>query len=64
MNFLQKEIKMHEDEKRKRRHKLFCDKRRFRSTKTDKVRCGIKGCRNEAVTLRGSVPDCGQHNSN
>lgn len=62
MNFLQKEKRKHEDKKIKRRQELFCHKRQFRSRRSEKLRCGIKGCRNEAVMLRGSIPNCGQHN--
>lgn len=61
MNFEQEERLAHKARKIKKRQELFSAKRPFRSTKAGKVRCGTKGCRNEAITLKGKVPDCGQH---
>jgi hypothetical protein len=61
MNFLEKERKAYESKKIKRRHKFFTAKRPYRSGIPAKIRCGIRGCRNEAVSLRGQIPNCGQH---
>lgn len=61
MNFLDKEKEAHKKEKAKRRHKFFHKKRPHTSKKSAKARCGIKGCTNEATTLKGKIPDCGNH---
>lgn len=59
--FEEERRRVHKAGKTERRQKLFCDKRLFRGRKAAKMRCGIKGCRNEGVTLKGKIPVCGQH---
>jgi hypothetical protein len=43
------------------RRRRFAAKRPFVISKAQKVRCGIKGCLEEAVTLKGKIPICSRH---
>jgi hypothetical protein len=43
------------------RRRMFAAKRPFVTSKSEKVRCGIKGCLEEAITLKGKVPVCSRH---
>jgi|GEM_PF-5104589 hypothetical protein len=47
--------------KEKRRRKIFSEKRTFVKSKSQKVLCGFKGCREEAITLKGRIPVCTRH---
>lgn len=61
MNSKREDEIIRRNKKIKRRQKLFRDMRPFRSTKSGKVRCGIKGCFHEAIKVKGKIPVCGQH---